>query len=180
MTMRAAAFTLLLAVLAPAAHAQGLPGGLPGGLDPARIDQRFERPPTPQSTPEPPPIPAPEQAPPPEQAESKLTVAGNTVFSADDLAKLWAGLEGSEVSLAQIYQVRDKLTAHYRNAGYVLSQAVVPAQRIRGGEMRLEVVEGFINAVKFEGDFTDRLGLLAAMAANIKASRPQKMDVLEL
>jgi len=171
----------LLALLAPAAYAQGLPGG----LDPARIDQRFERPPTPQSTPEPPPIPAPEQAPPPEQAEairftlSKLTIAGNTVFSADDLAALWSGLEGAEVSLAQIYQVRDKLTAHYRNAGYVLSQAVVPAQRIRGGEVRLEVVEGFINEVKFDGDFTDRLGLLAAMAAKIKASRPLKMDVLE-
>lgn len=181
MMMRAAAFALLLAVFSPPVYAQGLPGP----SDPSRIEQRFERPPTPQSVPEPPPIPAPEAAPPPEQAETirftlrKLTVSGNAVFGADDLAKLWDGLEGTEVSLAQIYQARDRITAHYRNAGYVLSQAVVPAQRIRGGEVRLEVVEGFINDVKFEGDFADRLGLLRVMAAKIKASRPLKMDVLE-
>jgi hemolysin activation/secretion protein len=180
----AAALMTGVASLGPGpAQGQGLPA-LPGPSDPSRIEQRFERPPTPQSTPEP-DLPAPEQAPPPERADAvrfrlnTLTVSGNSVFSAEELATLWAGLPGNEVSLTQIYQVRDRLTAHYRNAGYVLSQAVIPAQRIRGGEVRLEVVEGFINEVKFEGEFTDRLGILQAMARKIKASRPLHMGVLE-
>ncbi len=164
--------------------AQTIPDTIPGPSDPTRIEQRFEQPPAPQSVPEP-ELPAPEQAPPPEQAETirfglaDVALEGATVFPMEELKPLWADLLGRDVSLAQIYDLRDRITALYRNEGYVLSQAVIPAQRIRGGVVRLEVVEGYIDKVIFEGDYTDRLGLLEEMAEKIKASRPLRMKVME-
>lgn len=162
------------------AHAQVLPGP----IDPNRLEQRFERPPTPQSVPEP-ELPAPEQAPPPKEAEgirfalSAIEVDGAGVYAAADLRPLWEGLLGRTVTLAEVYGVRDAITARYRNDGYVLSQAVVPAQRIRDGVVRLQVIEGYINEVTFQGDFADHAGILQGMAAKIKASRPLRMADME-
>ncbi|WP_247878086.1 ShlB/FhaC/HecB family hemolysin secretion/activation protein [Azospirillum sp. TSO22-1] len=157
---------------------------LPGPLDPNRLEQRFDQPPTPQSVPEP-ELPAPEQAPPPKDAEgirftlSSIELDGATVYAADELRPLWEGLLNRTVTLAEVYGVRDAITAKYRNDGYVLSQAVVPAQRIRGGVVRLQVVEGYINEVTVQGDFADHAGILQGMAAKIKASRPLRMDDME-
>ncbi|HYH39786.1 MAG TPA: ShlB/FhaC/HecB family hemolysin secretion/activation protein [Azospirillum sp.] len=171
---------VLLWAAALPAHAQVLPGP----IDPNRLEQRFDQPPTPQSVPEP-DLPAPEQAPPPKDAEgirftlSSIELDGATVYAADDLRPLWEGLLNRTVTLAEVYGVRDAITAKYRNDGYVLSQAVVPAQRIRGGVVRLQVIEGYINEVTVQGDFADHAGILQGMAAKIKASRPLRMDDME-
>lgn len=157
---------------------------LPGPIDPNRLEQRFDQPPTPQSVPEP-ELPAPEQAPPPKDAEairfalSAIELDGATVYAAEDLRPLWDGLLGREVTLAEVYGVRDALTAKYRNDGYVLSQAIVPAQRIRGGVVRLQILEGYINEVNVQGDFADHAGLLRGYADRIKASRPLRMADME-
>lgn len=175
---------LLVAALPVQAQAQAQAPVLPGPLDPSRLEQRFDRPPTPQSVPEP-ELPAPEQAPPPQEAEgirftlSTIELDGATVYAAEDLRPLWEGLLNRTVTLAEVYGVRDAVTAKYRNDGYVLSQAVVPAQRIRGGAVRLQVIEGYINEVTFQGDFADHGGILQGYAAGIKASRPLRMADME-
>ncbi|MGF7177489.1 ShlB/FhaC/HecB family hemolysin secretion/activation protein [Azospirillum doebereinerae] len=173
------------AALAPAGLAQTVPPvQLPPSLDPNRLEQRFETPPVPQSLPEI-EMPAPEKAPPPKDAEritltlNELRISGNSVYGSDALAELWRGLLGRPVTLAELYGVRDAITAKYRNDGYVLSQAVVPAQRIRDGVVRLEVVEGYVNDVVVQGEAADRLGLLRAMGERIKASRPLRMAEME-
>ncbi|MCW2246189.1 hemolysin activation/secretion protein [Azospirillum fermentarium] len=157
---------------------------LPPSLDPNRLDQRFTTPAQPQSQPEI-EMPAPEQAPPPKDAQritftlSAVTVTGNSVYDDSTLRPLWEGLLNRPVTLADLYAVRDAITAKYRDAGYALSQAIVPAQRIRGGAVRLEVVEGFVHEVVIRGEAADRLGLLHAMGEKIKAARPLRMDVME-
>lgn len=166
------------------AVAQTVPPALPPSLDPNRLEQRFTTPAEPQSQPEI-EMPAPEQAPPPKDAGrialtlTAVEVSGNSVYGTDALRPLWAGLLNRPVTLADIYAVRDAITAKYRNDGYVLSQAIVPAQRIRGGAVRLEVVEGFVHDVVIRGEAVDRLGLLQRMGEKIRASRPLRMDVME-
>ncbi len=169
---------------APSVLAQGLPPVLPPSLDPNRLEQRFERPLTPQSLPEI-EMPAPEKAPPPKDAEritltlNDLQLSGNTVYDTAILSESWRALLNRTVTLADLYGVRDAITAKYRNDGYVLSQAIVPAQRIRNGVVRLEVVEGYVSDVQIQGEARDRLGLLRAMGEKIKASRPLRMDEME-
>lgn len=164
--------------------AQTAPPLLPPSLDPNRLEQRFDSPPTPQSLPEI-EMPAPERAPPPKDAEritltlNELQVVGASVYDAAELSALWTDLLNKPVTLADLYGVRDAITAKYRNDGYVLSQAVVPAQRIRNGVVRLEVVEGYVNEVIVQGEARDRLGLLERVGAKIKASRPLRMADME-
>ncbi len=169
------------AMLAPGALAQVVPPS----AEPGRIEQRFEQQPTPQSKP-PVVIAAPDAAPPPEQAEkilfalSEVVVDGNTAIGAEDLRPLLAPLLGREVSLAEIYALRDAITALYREQGYALSQAVIPAQRIENGVVRLQVVEGYIAEVVFEGVLPpDERGLLEAYGHGLTRQRPARMHDLE-
>ncbi|MBP2302911.1 ShlB/FhaC/HecB family hemolysin secretion/activation protein [Azospirillum picis] len=186
--VRGLSAVLVLAAALPAgALAQAGPPAvplLPPSLDPSRVEQRFERPAVPQSVPEI-EMPEPEKAPPPKDAEritltlSAIRIDGNSVYDSDSLAELWRDRLGKAVTLADLYAIRDAVTARYRNDGYVLSQAVVPAQRIRDGVVRLQVVEGYVSEVLIQGEAKDRLGLLPRMAEKIKASRPLRMADME-
>lgn len=158
---------------------------LPGPADPGRIDQRFETPAAPQSAP-PVAIPAPSQVQPPEQAAKvrftlrDLIFDGVTVYETAALRGLAAPLLGKEISLLDLYGLRDALTKKYRADGYVLSQVVLPAQKIADGVVKLQAVEGFVADVRFEGAaFADRAGLLTDHAEKIKASKPLRLADLE-
>ncbi len=157
---------------------------LPASEAPSRIEQRFERQAVPESTP-PVEFPAHEQPLPPSQAGSlklvltKVTVEGATVYPPSTLAAFTRDMIGKQISLLDLYAVRDAITARYRNDGYVLSQAVIPAQRIKGGQVTIQIIEGYVNNVIFQGQVTDRFGLLKDYAEKIKASRPLEESVLE-
>ncbi|CBS90073.1 ShlB/FhaC/HecB family hemolysin secretion/activation protein [Azospirillum lipoferum] len=164
--------------------AQSVPPVLPPSLDPNRLEQRFERPAVPQSVPEI-EMPEPEKAPPPRDAEritltlNEIRIDGNSVYDTGSLSALWRDRLGKPVTLVDLYAIRDAITARYRNDGYVLSQAVVPAQRIRDGIVRLQVVEGYVSDVVVQGEAADRLDLLRRMGEKIKASRPLRMADME-
>ena len=55
----------------------------------------------------------------------------------------------------------------------------MPAQRIRDGIVRIQVVEGYINEVIIDGEIAGRESLLEAFARKITASRPLRGDTLE-
>jgi hemolysin activation/secretion protein len=157
---------------------------LPGPADPSRIDQRLQQPIQPTSRPalE---LEGPEFEPPPAQAFAirfdltDVVVEGVEAYPAAEFEALYAELRGTSVSLLDVYRVRDAITTRYRNDGYVLSQALIPAQRVEGGVVRIRVVEGFVNDVLFEGDVPDAAQRFASSAEAIRASRPLRIDVLE-
>lgn len=158
---------------------------LPGPADPGRIDERFEAQPVPQSS-APVAIPEPSQAQPPEQAEkvrfvlNDLQLEGVTVYGHETLRQLAAPLLGKEISLLDLYTLRDALTRKYRADGYVLSQVVLPAQKIAGGVVRLQALEGFVHDVRFEGAaVADYAEMLPRYAEKIKASKPLRLSDLE-
>ena len=155
-----------------------------GTENPGRIEQRFKPPPTPKASPEI-SIPGPEAPLPPAKAASihftltGVVIDGASVFSQADLAPLYQNLLGHEVTLAQIYELRDAITAKYRKAGFVLSQAIIPPQKIAGGIVHIRVVEGYIDHVEFQGKTDDDRGLIREMAEKITESRPLNVKVLE-
>lgn len=174
-------FVAAISLPAMAAQAQSVPGP----ADPGRIEQRFDTPPTPQSS-APIAIPDPAQVPPPEQAAKihftlrDVVIEGATVYDTASLHAEAESLLGKEISLLELYGLRDALTKKYRSDGYILSQVVLPAQKISDGVVKLQVIEGFVTEVKFEGAaFDDHAGLLAAYAEKIKESKPLRLAVLE-
>ena len=153
--------------------------------DAGRIDKRFEKPVEPKSVLQPLVFPIGEQLPPEKAAElrftlKELTLKGNTVFSNEELAPLYSGLIGREITLLDIYKLRDAITAKYGNAGYGLSKALIPEQRIESnGIVQLDIIEGFIDEVIIEGATGAQKEYLAYAADQIKAERPLRVKTLE-
>lgn len=178
---QALSIVALCGLLAPVARAAP---PLPGPANPGRIDERFTPPAVPKAAPEI-IVPGPKTPVPPAEAEkihftlTSVILDGSTVYKPADVTSLYRDLIGKEISLAQLFALRDAFTAKYRRDGYILSQVTVPPQKISGGVVHLQAVEGYVANVSIQGDTRDSRGLIAAMAERIKASRPLNQKVLE-
>ncbi len=156
----------------------------PGTAQPGQVERQFERPPEPSAKPGSITIPAPGQQAPP-NAEgirfvlTRLTVEGVTVYRPETLEKLYAASLNREVTLADVYRVVDTLTARYRNDGYILSQVIVPAQSVEGGEVRLQAIEGYIDDVRVEGGTAALRARAQKYGDRIKGRKPLTAATLE-
>ena len=92
------------------------------------------------------------------------------------MAASYAPLVGHDVSLAQIYEVARNITDLYAKAGYALSFALVPAQDIDKsvGNVRIDVVEGYIGEVRYDGDTEGLAKIVGEYGENITQSKPLK------
>jgi hemolysin activation/secretion protein len=76
---------------------------------------------------------------------------GNTTFSDEVLKSVIAEYEGKELSIPEIYFVADIVESYYRYHGYLLTSVYIPAQQISSGSIILEVIEGRLGEIRFEG-----------------------------
>ncbi len=72
-----------------------------------------------------------------------IQISGNTVFTADKLSALVAELIGVH-SLAELNAGAARITAFYREHGYVVARAYLPAQDIKDGVVVINVLEGIV------------------------------------
>lgn len=108
-----------------------------------------------------------------------VVIDGSTVFKSADFAPLYGALIGKDVTLTQMFALPNAITAKYRSAGYILSQAIIPPQKIVGGVVHIHVIEGYVDHVEFKGDVHDLRGLIRKTAEKITESRPLTLKVLE-
>lgn len=109
-----------------------------------------------------------------------IELSGNTAITSAELSKLYQSYLGKKISLAKLQEIVDNITANYRRQGYVLSQAILPAQKIDHGIVKIQIIEGYINQVSIEGKVDARLAkLLQDIGVHIQASHPLKASVLE-
>ncbi|RMH67592.1 MAG: ShlB/FhaC/HecB family hemolysin secretion/activation protein [Cyanobacteria bacterium J003] len=152
-------------------------------FSPERIIEETQPPPPPPSTPKI-TIPRDQEIQPPADSDKirfflkDITISGSTVYSPETLRRLYADWLNREVTLADIYTIAQKIAEHYRRSGYLLIRVLVPAQEVAEGTVRLEVVEGYIEEVRFEGS-KGAIKPLQPYANRIQSSRPLKAKVLE-
>jgi hemolysin activation/secretion protein len=79
-------------------------------------------------------------------------VEGPNLISEAELREILAPYENRKLTLAEIYEAADKITALYRNAGYLVAKAYVPAQDARGGVLRLKLVPGQFGAITLKNE----------------------------
>lgn len=157
---------------------------IPKSAQPERFEQRFDKLPAPKSTLEP-VTPELKKPIPPVEMETVMfklmgiVVEGSTVYQDSDFLPYYEGFLGKEISLAKVYEVAGAITARYRNDGYILSRANVPAQRIKNGVVRVHVIEGFVDNIEIEGKIGGPKSRLQAYVDKIAASRPLQVKVLE-
>lgn len=71
-----------------------------------------------------------------------FTLEGNSVIASDALLPLLADLQGRTVSLGELQAGANRITRAYRERGYPLARAFIPAQEIDGGIVQIAVMEG--------------------------------------
>ncbi len=158
---------------------------IPNPISPSVLERQFQRPILPKASPGPViSVPESEPALPAGVVDFSfilhgVEVVGNSVYSATELSPLYATYLHQEVTLATIYQLARSITAKYRNDGYLLCQTIVPAQQIKDGMIRLQVVEGYISRVVVEGDYRDFRELLRRTVGDVTENKPLQAAALE-
>ena len=70
-----------------------------------------------------------------------LQISGNTLFDTPTLHALVADAEGKILTLSQVGELAARITDYYQSRSYPLARAIIPAQTIAGGIVRIEVIE---------------------------------------
>lgn len=171
--------TVVAATFAGSAMAQVAPTN-----DPSLIQRRFQQPVQPPKVTAPiiqqPAIEEPAIA----GAESvqfqlnDVSFIGATAYPEKVLKQEFASLIGQQVSLADVQSAVTNITRKYRQDGYVLSRAILPAQQMSDGIVRVQILEGYVAKVTVEGEESKRK-LINKYMKKIENIRPLKIETLE-
>jgi hemolysin activation/secretion protein len=71
---------------------------------------------------------------------------GNALLGTDQLQAIVADADGKSLSVAQLHEVATRITRLYRDNGYFVARAYVPAQELTGGVVVIRVIEGHYGA----------------------------------
>ena len=151
----------------------------PGSIE--RTVPTFAPPPSVKAPPSFPPANAPSAAQAKIQGQfvlAAVNIEGATVFSSSELATTFEPYLASTIGQAELDLIVSAITQKYREAGYLLSYAVLPEQSVTSGIVRIRVVEGFIEDVRFEG--TSRsIAAAKGIADLLKSERPVRGATME-
>lgn len=85
---------------------------------------------------------------------------GNQVFSSDELAKITKDYVGRKISAEELQEVKNIITKHYVDAGYINSGAIIPDQTVDSRVITLKIVEGKLIKVDVSGNKKVRTGYI--------------------
>jgi hemolysin activation/secretion protein len=78
---------------------------------------------------------------------SGFRFTGSSAFPEPDLQALLRDFVGQEVTLVELQQAADRITRYYREHGYFVARAYVPAQDIRDGLVEILILEGKLGQI---------------------------------
>lgn len=76
-----------------------------------------------------------------------LEISHSELLSAEELSGIAAKYEGREISIAQLKNVVDEINELYKNKHYPTARAMLPAQRITNGIVKITLIEGRVGNV---------------------------------
>ncbi|MBI5213154.1 MAG: ShlB/FhaC/HecB family hemolysin secretion/activation protein [Nitrospirae bacterium] len=109
----------------------------------------------------------------------QFKVEGNTLLSPDIINSITSANENRELTLAQIQAVADLITAKYREAGYILSNAFVPAQDIKDGIVIIKIVEGKVGKITIDGNKSYSASFIEKHLAAVRKDPSLKEQTIE-
>ncbi|WP_337058656.1 ShlB/FhaC/HecB family hemolysin secretion/activation protein [Pseudomonas sp. USHLN015] len=74
-------------------------------------------------------------------------ITGAREFSEAQLLELLVDSTDRELSLAELHALADRITRHFRDHGYLLARAYLPAQDIKDGLLTIAVLEGRLGKI---------------------------------
>jgi hemolysin activation/secretion protein len=110
---------------------------------------------------------------------SKFDIEGNTSIATDDLQDVLTDQLGRQLSLSDLKNAASRLTALYRERGFLVARAYLPVQDVQGGKVKILILEGNIAQLQLRNtsslsDERARVFLDQAVAGN--AIRSDQID----
>ena len=110
---------------------------------------------------------------------NELRITGASVFSEALLLDVATFRPGSEYSLAELQGMAARITAHYREQGYFVARAYLPAQDISNHVVTLAVSEGRYGEVVIRNDTNLSDGLVRSVLGGPETGEPILIEPLE-
>lgn len=98
----------------------------------------------------------------------KIAITGNKKISTETLQALVADAEGTSLTLAQLDKVIFRITEYYNSQGFPLARAIIPAQTITDGVVRIQIIVANYGKVKLANTSRVNDKLLIATLSNLK------------
>ncbi len=108
----------------------------------------------------------------------QVSLAGARAISDDQLVRTYQPYLGKKVSQADLVAITEAIGDLYRAAGFHLSRAIVPAQDIEHGRVRLQVIEGSVTEVALKGEGAEQFGVRPLLDP-VVAEQPSRLATLE-
>ena len=106
-------------------------------------------------------------------------IEGAKTLPFDQVAAKFTPLANREITVAELLQAAESVTQMYKDAGYPLSFAFVPAQSFENGDVLITVVEGYVANVTVRGKAGPSEARLRKIAEQLKKDRPLRQESFE-
>ncbi len=108
-----------------------------------------------------------------------IILKGNTMYSTQQLSAIYKDKLHKKISVADLFAIVQNITNFYRNNGFILSRAILPPQRVKGGIVTIQVIEGYIGNVTVSGNPHGAGCLVKAYGKRISACKPLQLSRME-
>lgn len=110
---------------------------------------------------------------------TRIRITRNTLFDTPTLRALVADGEGKNLTLIQIAELAARITKHYRANGYPLARAIIPAQTITAGLVRIEVIEAVYGKIELDNNSRVRDVLLQSTLSALQSGEEVEQVALD-
>ncbi|MGB4345284.1 MAG: POTRA domain-containing protein, partial [Burkholderiaceae bacterium] len=110
---------------------------------------------------------------------TRFQITGNTVLPTSALQALLSKEEGRSLNLAQLGVLTQKLTDYYRARGYLLARAMIPAQTITNGVVRIDIMEGNYGEISFINTSRVQSGVLHGLLTPLEKGQVIRSQTLD-
>ena len=109
-------------------------------------------------------------------AVTQVQVTGSAVFTAEQLQAEISDLVGPDRGLDDLEAAAQRISVYYRNRGYTVARALVPAQDIRGGVVTISVIEGALGKALLDNQSVLPSTQLKRTVDALPAGQPVRTD----
>jgi hemolysin activation/secretion protein len=108
-----------------------------------------------------------------------LSISGNTLFDTPTLHALVADAEGQTLTLPQLQAFTARLSDYYHTHGFPLARAIIPAQTIASGMVRIEIIEARYGRIDLENSSRVAEPLLHSTLSSLQSGQPIEQSSLD-
>jgi hemolysin activation/secretion protein len=100
-----------------------------------------------------------------------VQITDNTMFDTATLYALVADVQGQTITLPQLEELAARITSYYHNNNYPLARAIIPAQTIVSGVVRIQVIEASYGKINLDNHTQVKDALLQATLAPLQSGQ---------